>query len=134
MKELSKYDRKGNRFYMKGSQLCVDIMRGGDDLTTKVIGDLTQNFNNGRITLTVTREPKHLTQKGYLVSSFALEAFEVNVLVVAVMEETGGVKETRILHDPLDAPNWSFKPEKGYYGHDEDQFAFDLVTLTKIAG
>jgi hypothetical protein len=63
-----------------------------------------------------------------------LEAFEVNVLVVAVMEETGGVKETRILHDPLDAPNWSFKPEKGYYGHDEDQFAFDLVTLTKIAG
>ena len=134
MMELSRYDRKGNRFYMKGSSLCVDIMRGGDTLTTKVVGDLTQNFNSGRVTLTVVREPKHLTEKGYIVSSFALDAFDVNCLVVIVLEETGGVKETRILHDPQTAPHWSFKPEKGYLGNDEDQKAFDLVTLAKIAG
>ncbi len=134
MNEISKYDRKNNRFYMKGSLLCVDIMRGGDTLVTKTVGDLTQNLNTGIITLTVTREPQHLTQKGYLVSSFALDAFEVNRLVIAVMDEDGGVKETYILHDPRTAPHWSFKPETGYLGNDEDQKAFDLLTLEKMAG
>jgi hypothetical protein len=132
--EISKYDRKNNRFYMRGGQLCVDIMRGGDTQVTKVIGDLTQNLNTGIVTLTVVREPGHLTEKGYLVSSFALEAFDVNRLVVAVMDETGGVRETYILHDPQTAPHWSFKPERGYLGNDEDQKAFDLVTLEKMAG
>ena len=134
MNEISKYDRKNNRFYMSGSQLCVDIMRGGDTLVTKVVGDLTQNLNTGIVTLTVVREPGHLTEKGYLVSSFALEAFDVNRLVVAVMDETGGVKESYILHDPQTAPHWSFKPETGYLGNDEDQKAFDLLTLEKMAG
>jgi len=134
MSELSKYDRKNNRFYMKGSSLCVDIMRGGDTQVTKVVGDLTQNLNTGIVTLTVVREPRHLTEKGYLVSSFALEAFDVNRLVVAVMDETGGVKESYILHDPQTAPHWSFKPETGYLGNDEDQKAFDLLTLEKMAG